>query len=275
MSKKKWNDQKIALLAATVSLAFHASVVSITIPSFFSDFANRAIQTASQISHDSSPVFYELVEQPIGEVAKTPSNTPFIDMANQRSKGRKLSQQGPGLPHLEGDSKAKIISERKKFETQPKELPNYFSEDKNGEPSFFFEKQRDAKSVNDPMRDRLFRSMGLDEVEEVGDPQMATQQNLMVPYLKKVKKKIFDSWYNLVRRQTSEFMGSRVVVVFSIQANGSISDLEVKTIEGNSLYRDFCLTAVKNSAPFDPLPVEIPKFLKKNSLPIQFTFFYE
>ena len=67
---------------------------------------------------------------------------------------------------------------------------------------------------------------------------------------------------------------SRVIVGFKIAPDGKVTDIEVLSFEGSPVFPVLCTAAVKRAAPFDPIPIELPSFLKGDYLQIRFTFLY-
>lgn len=84
------------------------------------------------------------------------------------------------------------------------------------------------------------------------------------PYMSKIQEKIKQRW-----RPPKGSESKRIVAVFSINRDGSLSNLKISKTNANSLANDAALNAIRNSAPFPALPLGSPQ-----SIDIEFTFDY-
>ena len=84
-------------------------------------------------------------------------------------------------------------------------------------------------------------------------------------YMRKLQRTMKYNW-NPQKNNISK----RVVTKFTIAKNGNLLNYEIKESSGDKYADDAAITAIKKSAPFDPLPSD----LKQNSIEITFTFDY-
>ena len=84
------------------------------------------------------------------------------------------------------------------------------------------------------------------------------------PYMSKIQEKIKQRW-----RPPKGSESKRIVVFFSINRDGSLSNLKISQTNATSLANDAALNAIRNAAPFAALPVGSPP-----SIDIEFTFDY-
>jgi TonB family protein len=90
-----------------------------------------------------------------------------------------------------------------------------------------------------------------------------------------MRKAVFTAWYPIVSMKASPMPDSRVVIAFKINPDGTISDLEILSQQGADLFGDICAASVQKAAPFDPIPVDFPPYLKNKQFNIKFTFYYD
>jgi len=111
-----------------------------------------------------------------------------------------------------------------------------------------------------------------------GDFSIEAQEHKIGPYFKKIKKQIEAYWlrYLFFKYQNTAPKVSEVVVSFKILPSGELGSVKVLEFSGDPLFRDFCVAAVTNNAPFDPLPENIKEEYKKDGgLDVVFTFKYQ
>ncbi|MDD5084657.1 MAG: TonB C-terminal domain-containing protein [Candidatus Omnitrophica bacterium] len=134
-------------------------------------------------------------------------------------------------------------------------------------------RQTTVTQVRDEKERRLLNNL-VSEAQEVGELSLATRENTLVPYLKKMREKIYEKWYPFVGFKFIDINPSKVIVEYKILPNGSIDSIKVTYSEGSPIFKDFCEAAIRTAAPFDPLPIELPEYMRKRCLTICFTFFY-
>ncbi|MCH2227422.1 MAG: TonB C-terminal domain-containing protein [Candidatus Caenarcaniphilales bacterium] len=84
------------------------------------------------------------------------------------------------------------------------------------------------------------------------------------PYMAKIQEKIKQRW-----RPPKGAESKRIVVMFSINRDGSLSNLKINQTNANSLADTAALNAIRSAAPFPPLPPG-----SAPSIDIEFTFDY-
>jgi TonB family protein len=97
------------------------------------------------------------------------------------------------------------------------------------------------------------------------DAQLAVSQDKLAPYMASLKTALTQRWQPPRGEQSL-----RVVVEFTVLADGTLQDVVVKTSSGNPETDAAAIKAVEASSPLQPLPTEwnVPQ------IPIRFTFDY-
>ena len=72
----------------------------------------------------------------------------------------------------------------------------------------------------------------------------------------------------------NSFFGNRTVVFFKIMPDGTVKGAKILDHNGDELLKEFCLSAVQATSPFEPLPEGFLKSSGYPYLPIVFTFNY-
>jgi len=83
------------------------------------------------------------------------------------------------------------------------------------------------------------------------------------PYLKNLGSKVRKAWHP---GKDCPATPARQIVIFTIHKNGTISDLHLERPSGSEIADQTLIQAVRDAAPFDPLPAG-----SKDQIPIQFT----
>jgi len=135
-------------------------------------------------------------------------------------------------------------------------------------------KQVQQDSVMRAKQANIMKNLGA-QVDQIGKLTIETRENVLVPYLTKMRAKIFEQWFPFISLKFNSFNPSKVVVQYSILSDGSVPIVNVTYSEGDRLIRDFSQAAVKNAAPFDPIPLEIKEELQKETLSVSFSFKYD
>ena len=98
-----------------------------------------------------------------------------------------------------------------------------------------------------------------------GKPSVEAQKDVdFGPYMADLQRRIKRAWFPPKGNESK-----RVVVVFKVHTNGTMSNLRIVTSSGVSIADQAALKAVQNAAPFRPLPSGAP-----SDVDIQFTFDY-
>lgn len=92
------------------------------------------------------------------------------------------------------------------------------------------------------------------------------------PYLEILKKKVEDNWYKQAPQsaRVPELRHGKVVVDFSVQRNGALTDATVASTSGDSDLDKAALTAVHESSPLSP----VPSTIQRDHLRMRFNFEY-
>lgn len=83
-------------------------------------------------------------------------------------------------------------------------------------------------------------------------------------YMQDLQRRIKRAWF-----PARTDLSNRVVVLFKIHSDGSVSNISLRKSSGISRHDNAALTAVQNAAPFPPLPKYSP-----DAVDIEFTFDY-
>jgi len=114
------------------------------------------------------------------------------------------------------------------------------------------------------------------DVERFGDITFNANKYALGPYFKKLKEKIEGYWISYLAFTYSgdNFKENRTVILFRIYPTGEVRDVKVLEHKGDEVLRDFCVAAIMNTAPYDPLPLDYLSTSGCGYLPIVFTFMY-
>ncbi len=114
------------------------------------------------------------------------------------------------------------------------------------------------------------------DVERFGEISFNAKRYEMGEYFRKLKTKVEEYWlpYLAFTYTGNNLFGNKTVVFFKIMPNGKVSGVKILEHSGDQLLKDFCVSSVQNTAPFDPLPESFLKNSGYNYLPIVFTFNY-
>lgn len=124
-----------------------------------------------------------------------------------------------------------------------------------------------------------FKKLSSDEsgdVERFGAVSFNAQKYALGHYFKKIKDKVEGYWlpYLAFTYSGDSFKENRTVVLFRIYPSGEVKYVKVLEHRGDEVLRDFCVAAIKNTAPYDPLPETFLSMVDYGYLPIVFTFMY-
>ena len=114
------------------------------------------------------------------------------------------------------------------------------------------------------------------DVERFGEISFNANRYELGEYFKKLKTKVEEYWlpYLAFTYAGGNLFGNKTVIFFKIMPNGKVSSIRVLEHSGDQLLKEFCLSSVQNTAPFDPLPETFLKNSPSRYLPIVFTFNY-
>ncbi len=104
-----------------------------------------------------------------------------------------------------------------------------------------------------------------DKGAKPGRPSLSAQKDVdFGPYMADLQRRIKRAWFPPKGNESK-----RVVVVFKVHTNGTMSALRLVTSSGMAIADQAALKAIQNAAPFRPLPDGAPP-----DVDIQFTFDY-
>ncbi|WP_457567982.1 energy transducer TonB [Desulfurobacterium sp.] len=87
----------------------------------------------------------------------------------------------------------------------------------------------------------------------------------IAPYALKVKKIIMDNWKNPYEGTSKDLS---VELAFTINRQGKMTSFNIEKLSTDSLFNDAAINAIYNSAPFPPIPENIP--IKTLTLKVKF-----
>lgn len=87
-------------------------------------------------------------------------------------------------------------------------------------------------------------------------------------------KKIQKVWFGLIDQYGLYEQSATVEVKFQICPDGTIQNLEVSKTSGSQLLGFYCMKAVEDSGPFDPLPDDLHRLSGDGPRDATFTFYY-
>jgi TonB family protein len=92
-------------------------------------------------------------------------------------------------------------------------------------------------------------------------------------YDKKIFKTIQTRWYALIDKLGLRTKGT-VLVAFDLRNDGTVENLQVTTKLTDERFAAACIQAIRESAPFDPLPENLHKLVGDKPRKADFTFYY-
>lgn len=112
---------------------------------------------------------------------------------------------------------------------------------------------------------KSFDESQVEERIDSGEPEVLEQKVDFNPWMRKIQKDIKNNWHPPKGSESK-----KVVVMFSVDKYGLLLHSEVTVSSGIIEVDEAALSAIKDTADFDPLP----EGFKKQSIDIQFTFDY-
>jgi TonB family protein len=100
-------------------------------------------------------------------------------------------------------------------------------------------------------------------------PGGVAKQVDMGPYMANLQKRIKSRWTPL-----KDNVSNRVKLLFKIALNGELSNVSISVPSGNPQADQAALKAVREAAPFPPLPTGADQFAENGKVDIEFTFDY-
>jgi uncharacterized membrane protein YgcG len=93
-------------------------------------------------------------------------------------------------------------------------------------------------------------------------------------YDQAVIKKVQRHWYSLIERYSTSGKTGTVTVMFQLSEEGAIKGLKTTKLTGDKMLKSLSERAVKESAPFEPLPKDLRKPTDRKPRDVEMTFQY-
>ena len=111
-----------------------------------------------------------------------------------------------------------------------------------------------------------------------GELSYAASRHFFGEYLLKMKHTVERQWISRLVSQYTGIVSSRAVIDFKIQPDGSVTDMVVNSVEGDSYFPIICASSINDAQPFDRIPYDetqgLPDEFVNKPLNIRFTFQY-
>lgn len=283
----------IYTIPAVVSLSIHLA--------FLGGLSRSITMPAIDFAHTEKKIELELVDNPpVQDSTHEDVETNLISDFQQKARDHASEKEGALMPSSDGETRSKNLVESgsavstdellRDLKEQIETLESLTEGLQKDQAKIQVQKAKEPEkspeeiaSKTDPAlssravseeKRKLFENIE-SEVADLGDPMFATRYDLVVPYLRAMREAIFEAWYPVISMQAGPMPDSRAVVEFKIKPDGQIIDLEVSSLQGSIVFGDMCAAAVQKAAPFEPIPIEFPLYLKNNFFHIKFTFYYD
>lgn len=272
---------KIRIITLGVSIFIHTSLVGVMKGTGWIDkwIPSIPVKQKSELALEFIEIPEEIPESKVKKETKVISDKTVE--AKDRIKGEAKERKAKAKEVTKGKQIAKA-SPQSPLPSPQSIQPTPQVPDKLGSPR---DDQPNMPQLPAPEQPRVeYDIINIPEVSESifstpseGPLTFETQAHKIGPYFKQVKRKIEDYWlrYLIFRYQNTAPQESETVISFKILPSGEIAGVSVLEYSGDILFRDFCVAAITNTAPFPPLPENLEKELKKEGgLSIVFTFRY-
>jgi uncharacterized membrane protein YgcG len=93
-------------------------------------------------------------------------------------------------------------------------------------------------------------------------------------YDQEVIKRVQRHWYALLKRYGTSGKTGAVTVEFQLSEEGAIKGLKTRELTGSKILKSLSERAVRESAPFEPLPKDLRKLTDHKPRPVEMTFQY-
>lgn len=134
------------------------------------------------------------------------------------------------------------------------------------------ESRRGQPSLSQAEKEMLARA------EAAGEYSFEATQHLFADYFLRLRDQIENTWLLLLTSRYTGLDRSRAVVDFLIQPDGTVTALTPQASEGDELFPLVSTLAVRNAAPFDPVPYDaipdLPPGARDLPLRVRVTFNY-
>lgn len=119
----------------------------------------------------------------------------------------------------------------------------------------------------------------LARAEAEGEFSYQATEHFFADYFLRMRREIENTWVVLLTSRYRKMGPSRAVFDFQVQPDGTLADLSPLSAEGDELFPLVCGLAVRNSAPFGPVPYEavpqLPETVHRLPLRVRVTFNYQ
>ncbi len=111
-----------------------------------------------------------------------------------------------------------------------------------------------------------------------GELSFGATRHFFGEYLLKMKQAVETEWISLLISEYTAIERSSAVIDFKIQADGSVSDMEINSNEGDPYFPLVCRSSIRDAQPFDEIQYDeipgLPDEFADKPLSIRFTFNY-
>jgi protein TonB len=274
----------------------------------------RKVQAAPapMLARKSEPkvVRFELVDTPSSaETPEAPKKSALVSNKNTRAQDAfKGETPLANAPHMEGkheeskDTRPKGVVTAPPQESPPKPKPREQTQPeketpseekpvtpepdepqiiqlakKAPEPSKLAEEAATPSAPSRIVSMASAKNIGAD-AEITGELSYAASRYFFGEYLLKMKQAVEQQWISRLVSNYSGIVNSQAVLTFKIQPDGQVTDLTVRSSEGDPYFPVVCASSVQAAQPFDKIPYEqapgLPAEHMNKPLKIQFTFNY-
>jgi len=108
----------------------------------------------------------------------------------------------------------------------------------------------------------------------IGSFRSLTPNSPFNGYDRVVYKKVQERWYHLLDHAGLYERAGVVQVHFSFLYNGTVQNVGVTSNTVGEIYGLYCVKAIQDSAPFDPLPDDLHRLSGDKPREATFTFYY-
>lgn len=275
---------RIQAIAIIASLAIHASLIG-TMRGY--KWTNRVVPIP-QIQKKEE-VAIEFVDVPdTAKESKVKKDSKVISDKTVEAKDRLKEKI------KDGKAKAKVLDKSKQIAKKSAESVNSVPPQPQPQPQPKMPESMGPNKIEQPEMPQVpaqqpskveYDIVNIPEVSESifnapeeGPLSFEVQAHKIGPYFKQIKRSIERYWlsYLVFKYQNRAPQASEAVVRFKILPSGEVANVTVLEFYGDTLFRDFSVASIVNTAPFPPLPSDLKEELKKEGgLDIVFTFTYK
>ncbi len=116
------------------------------------------------------------------------------------------------------------------------------------------------------------------DAEIMGELSFGATRHFFGEYLVKMKQAVERQWVSLLVTKYTGIVSSEAVIDFKIQPDGRVTDMMVRSVEGDNYFSVVCVSSIRDAQPFERIPYEeipgLPENYMDKPLNIRFTFRY-